>query len=251
MFRRPKLPDITQKTFDPLIFEKEKSWIQNRIDGKIARSITPGSWWTIIWSVFWIATIVGGSFGAFFGALFSNMNILLYSPLIVFIITLLLTNRSYATVEFDKENRMIFYEGLVNFGGEARSVRYMGPIEVIEGTQVVKHQYFRRTYIRFITKSGYLRVAYRPATDTKFLEVMQKLDLINLKHVQTALKEKTPLRQIHQWKVYYEIEFDREEFKRQMKQKREENAEMEEQEKQRRRKALIEKSKRIKAKETQ
>ncbi|MHA2404801.1 MAG: hypothetical protein ACXADH_17525, partial [Candidatus Kariarchaeaceae archaeon] len=126
-----------------------------------------------------------------------------------------------------------------------------GPIEVIEGTQVVRHQYFGRTYIRFITKSGYLRVAYRPATDTKFLEVMEKLDLINLKHVQTALKDKKPLRQIHRWKVYYEIEFDRAEFMRQMKQKREENAEMEEQEKQKRRKALIEKSKRIKARETQ
>ncbi len=250
MIRKPNVPETPPREFDYKKFEKEKKWIQKRMDGELVSSTTPGDWLTTIMTAFIIAFIFGGTIGALFGVFLNNINILFYTPLTVFLILLALINRKYALIEFDLKERMMFYEGIVSFGGEDRGIRYMGPIEVIEGTQLVKHRQFGKIFIRFITKSGYLRVSYLPGKEGEFLETISQLGLIDLDLAKKSLNLKKIVKKSNQWSVYHEEKFDRTEFKQKQKQEKEEKEKADKITKEKRKQQLIARSKERKKRRT-
>lgn len=243
MLRTPKLPEKKKHEFDPITFEREKNWLKKRIDGKLVSSKTSGSWWLVIWTAMIFAFIIGGSIGALFASFLGNINILYFCLILVFTISTIFLRHDYAKIEFDIEERTMLYEGIVNYGGEDRSVRYMGPIEVIEGTQLVKHHRFKKKFIRFTTRSGYLRVSYKPNTEDDFLETLEFLGLINLNNAKETLLKLEPIKRSNEWNVYYEEVFDRSEFFAKMKKEKAEKEKKDELVKKVRRDLLIARSK--------
>lgn len=224
MIRTPDLPIREKKEFDSEEFEREKEWLIKKQEGKIQTSTTGGGWVLALGTAALVAFIVGGAIGALLAAIFQEFVYLLTPPITVFVIALYFIKGDFAVVDIDPESQEIFYEGAVSFGGELRSIRYRGTIEIIEGSQLVRLKSFlgkSRFYLRFVTRSGYLRVEYKPDTEMKFLKSFEKVGLLELEFVKAATKQ-DPIRETETAFIYYETKFDRTEFYTRVKQEKEE-----------------------------
>ncbi len=242
MIRRPKIPEAKAKKLDPDKLETEVKWLEKRKNNKLVYSVTPGEWWSSFVNSIVISIILGGSVGALFGAFLKDIRLLYLIPLLVFIISMVLSGKKYAFVELDPETRTMLYEGLINYAGEIYGVRYLGPIEVVEGVQLVRHSITRKYYIRFATNSGYLRIIYNPK-QTKFLDTLEKFELIDQQELSLAVKQNKILRKVNKWHILFEKKFDRTEYKEKLKLEKEEKERKHQEELKRKREELIKKSK--------
>lgn len=243
MFRRIKVPQKDEREFNKDLFEEEKYWLERRRDGELITSSTPAAIKPRVLTSLIIALIIGGSIGALIGGFTANPAYFVWGPTIIFIITFSLLKKRYALIEIDTVTRTMMYEGVITYGGEPQSTRYMGPIEVINFTQVVQHKLYKTKFIRFGTNSGYLRAKYDMKGEKPFLETLESFGLINLHEVEDNLRNNTVIKSFDKFNIVYEIKFDRTEFVEQLKLKREEAQRMYGEEKKERRERLLNKSK--------
>jgi hypothetical protein len=157
--------------------------------------------------------------------------------------------KRHAILEIDTPTKSMLYEGVIIYGGEPRSTRYMGPIEVINLTQVLQHKFYKTKFIRFGTNSGYLRARYNPVREKPFLETLESFGLINLQEVEDNLRNKNVIQTVGKNNIIYEIKFDRSEFIEKLKLERQESQRLQEEERKERRERLLEKAKHRKEEE--
>ncbi len=243
MFRRIKVPQREGKEFDKDLYEEEKYWLERRRDNELMTSSTPAALKPRIVTSLIIAFIIGGSIGALIGGFTANPAYFIWGPTIIFIITFSLLKKRFALIEIDTPTKSMLYEGVIIYGGEPRSTRYMGPIEVINFTQVLQHRSFKTKFIRFGTNSGYLRAKYDMKGEKPFLETLESLELINLSDVEHNLRSNTVVKTFDKFNIIYELKFDRTEFVEQLKHEREEARRISEEEKKERHERLLKKSK--------
>ncbi len=249
MIRTPNIPQPEPKEFDPKTFEEEKEWLSRVKSGKITVTKTDGGYLLVLTTAMIVAIVIGGSIGALITIFTRSYTTVAISMLITFVGAVYFLKRDYASVELDPERGQFLYDGTVNFGGEPRSTRYRGPYQVVEGVYLVRLRRFRiftsKPYIRLVTRSGYLRVNFKPDTDAEFLAILESMDLADVSEMQQALKE-DPIRVESGYFLYYEKRFDRTEFFANLKKEREEERARQEEEAKRRRQELLEKSKKTK-----
>ena len=243
MFRRIKVPQSEDKDFDKDLFEEEKYWLERRRDNELITSSTPAELRPRILTSLIIAFIIGGSIGALIGGFTANPAYFAWGPTIIFIITFSLLKKRHALIEIDTVTRTMLYEGVITYGGEPRSTRYMGPIEVINFTQVLRHRLYKTKFIRFGTNSGYLRAKYDMKREKPFLETLESLGLISLIDVEENLSNNNVVKSVEKHNIVYEIKFDRTDFIEELKNTREEAHRISEEEKIERRERLLKKSK--------
>ncbi len=158
----------------------------------------------------------------FFGTMVSIILIYitrsLYSIPVGYITTYLILafkfREPYAKVEFDLNSETFMYDGIIEFGGHIRKVRYLGDIRIIERSQLVEKR--GKRYLRFVTNSGYLRL---PDPEKIPLALRHKLEELEL----------LPKDEIHEqrngWNVLMETEYDRKEYFQKLREEREARAE--------------------------
>ena len=222
MFRTPDIPLKPRKEFNKDEYEEEVIWLKRKNDGIIKSSITSGGWVLALTTSLLLSFVFGGIIGSMIAYFTRNFISLIIPPIIVLFISIYFLKGNFSIIDIDSERKLLLYEGNIMLGGEFRSTRYRGPIDVIEKTYVVKIKRFKflksTPYIRFLTSSGYLRVNFNIDKEYDFLKELEKLELINIKQIQQSLISK-PIKTKNNFVIYYEQSFDRSQFKEKMRQK--------------------------------
>ncbi|MGA0276464.1 hypothetical protein EB155_03240 [archaeon] len=222
MFRTPDIPIKPRKEFNKDEYEEEVIWLKRKNDGIIKSSITSGGWVLALTTSLLLSFVFGGIIGSMIAYFTRNFISLIIPPIIVLFISIYFLKGNFSIIDIDSERKLLLYEGNIMLGGEFRSTRYRGPIEVIEKTYVVKIKRLKflksQPYIRFLTSSGYLRVNFDIDKEYDFLKELEKLELIDIKRIQKSLKNKS-IKSKNGFLIYYEQSFDRSDFKKKMRQK--------------------------------
>ncbi len=163
---RPNLPERKYKKYTKEELELRKSWIERRGNQKlivlhtyhsIVDSLVP-----ILITGFLMSSVVG-VIVAYFAR---NLTAVFISMLIVFIIITSLRNKEFSLIEFDLNDNIFYYKGIIEIGGEPRFTDYLGPLEAVEGVEIIRTGKIRKNWeTRFITSSGYLRLPWPLPTE--------------------------------------------------------------------------------------
>lgn len=213
MFFRPKVGKLEEKVFDQEVYQQELKWLTKIKNGEILETKTSPEKLPAIMIAIIATILLGGTTGAMISVFAKNILPALIIPPIVFIIAFYLSLKPYSNFFIDLTESLMEYSGGMMFAGDDKKVNYRGPIEVIEGTQLIQHSKSKKTYIRFLTNSGYMRVNHDVEEDLNILKRLEDLQLLNLEEMQMSLQTKTEVKRSRQWIVRYEKLFDRSEFK--------------------------------------
>lgn len=202
------------KIFDPEQLELETLWLKKRENAELLTVATSDpKIEPILWSV--IFTLLFGSFAGMAVLYLSHSFILLgLTMLLTFIVLYTRFAKPYAVLEFDPKSKNFLYKGFIEFAGSLQSIRYLGPIDIIEGLEIVsrKHRY----YIRFITNSGYLRMPFRGLS----IHVQRFLIRNDLLTESEFSLPTTVISTRNKWKIYLEKSYDRSAYFAQLKRKK-------------------------------
>ncbi len=243
MLRRPKIKEREFKEFDQKLFQEEVRWLTRIKEGKVLTSISSFD----LYPAFFTASIFAFLFGLTMGIAITyfTKNILwfLLFPVFTFSLVFYLSLKPYSTVHIDTEENKMQYEGIIMYAGDERTANYRGPIDVIDKTQIIQMKRPKRFHIRFVTNSGYMRLNFRPEEDSEFLLRLQDLDLLDLEQIKSNITNDEVLKMSNNVKIYYEKSFDRSEFKKILKEKRDEEERIRLEKLEEKKRLLIEKSK--------
>ncbi|MCY3411142.1 MAG: hypothetical protein INQ03_05830 [Candidatus Heimdallarchaeota archaeon] len=244
----PKIKEREPKEFDEQLYKEELDWLTRIKEEKVKVSTTPAEIYPALFSASVAAFFIGLTVGATLSAFSASIIWLLILPVVIFIITFYLALKPYSIIAFDLHRNIFQYKGLIQFAGDEHNSNFRGPIEVIEGTQVIRHKRFKKIFIRFITNSGYMRMNYHPTQDNQILARLEELDLINLQEVEQALDQQVIISHSNSFYVVYEKKFDRSDFKQEMAAKKKEEDRIKAEHQAEKKRLLLEKSKQKKEK---
>ena len=138
MFRTPDIPLTPRKEFNKDEYEEELIWLKRKNDGIIKSSITSGGWVLALTTSLLLSFVFGGIIGSMIAYFTRNFISLIIPPIIVLFISIYFLKGNFSIIDIDSQRKLLLYEGNIMLGGEFRSTRYRGPIDVIEKTYVVK-----------------------------------------------------------------------------------------------------------------
>lgn len=243
MFFRPKVGKLEEKVFNQETYEQELKWLTKIKNGEILETKTSPEKLPAIMTAIIATLFLGGTTGAMISVFAKSILPALIIPPIAFLIAYYLSLKPYSNFFIDLTESLMEYNGGMLFAGEVKRVNYRGPIEVIEGTQLIQHSRSKKAYIRFLTNSGYMRINHDVGADLNILKRLEELQLLNFEEMQMDLQKKTEIKRSKQWIVRYEKLFDRSEFKQKLREGKKRAEEKRKIDLEEKRKKLIAKSK--------
>jgi len=207
-------PDIEK---DEEKLELEKDWIRKRKAGDLITTETKADSVISVIGVAIFGTLLFGSMlSIILIYIFPNFYSLFLGYLLVFTFFIFKLREPYSKLEFDLRSENFLYDGIMEFGGILRKVRYLGDIRIIEATQLVKKG--KKSYLRFVTNSGYLRMH---SPEDLPIAVRHRLDQLHLIPVKKFPTPKVK----YKWKILAETKFDRSEYFESLREKRNKKSE--------------------------
>lgn len=206
-------------SFDDDQFDLEKAWLNKQENGALYRIETdPENFLVAFFSaVFWslflgtipvLMAIYVIRLAGFYNA-WALVIIMLFYPATALLL-LIKFRQPYSIIEFDPDSEIFMYNGVIDYAGEERKVRYLGSIEVVERTEIVSRGTSKRKYIRLITNSGYLRLPGPDKLEGHVKTHLSKIQLVDADTFQNL--PEIPIEEKFKWNIYYKKQFDRSEF---------------------------------------
>ncbi len=214
---KPKLPEKQSIPRSKKEFEFRKKWYEKRLKGELITIYVPENLSAKIFPLIGLTIFFGSIVFIVLAFLTRNLLVSLFSFLIVFFLSLKAVNKPYSVIELDPKTSNFSYFGIITLGGIPKYGEYIGPIEAIEGIQVVSPPKRAKKYLRLITNTGYLLL---PFDKNLTPEAKQRLIELDILPKELSLKD-VPHKDPNGWKIYFQRDFDRGEFYKRLKEEKE------------------------------